>query len=244
MIKKLHIIFFSCLFINLNAQENKLSAFLIDYSFQMPQGILNERFGNNSAIGFSYMLEKTNNIFYGLGVDYMFGGNIKDSMILEMISAENGEIIAADGGFANVLLYERGFNSHAFIGYAFHLKKESKSGIYLSTGLGYLQHKIRIETRNEELPQLSNEYKKGYDRYTNGLSTKTSISYIYISKKGNFQFSLGCEMIYALTKNRRGYLFDQMQYVEDALRKDILIGIRGGILIPIKRKNSGEFHYF
>ena len=242
--RKLFLIFFTICFINLFAQENKLNSFLIDYTFQLPQLDLKESFGSNSAIGISYILEKNNNIFYSIELDYMFGGNIKDSTVLSMISAEDGSIIASDGGFANVLLYQRGFNSHLLIGYAFHLQKNQKSGLYLSTGLGYLEHKIRIETRNEDIPQLTNEYKKGYDKFTNGLSAKTAIDYIYISKKGNFQFFLGSEIIYALTKNRRNYLFDEMKYTENNLRKDILLGFRAGVVIPINRKNSGEFHYF
>ena len=242
--KKLFLIFFSTCFINLFAQENKLNAFFVDYTFQVPQLNLKESFGANSAIGISYILEKNNNIFFGVELDYMFGSNIKDSTVLSMISTENGSIIASDGGFANVLLYQRGFNSHAFIGYAFHLQENQKSGLYISTGLGYLEHKIRIETRNEDLPQLSDEYKKGYDRFTNGLSSKTAIDYIYISKKGNFQFLVGYEIIYAFTKNRRDYLFNEMQYTDKNLRKDMLLGFRAGVIIPINRKNSGEFHYF
>ena len=47
-----------------SAQENRISAFMIDYAFQVPLVDLAERFGNNSSIGVSYFFEKENGIFY------------------------------------------------------------------------------------------------------------------------------------------------------------------------------------
>ena len=242
--RALFILLFSLIITSSFAQDNKLTAFMIDYTHQFPKLGLHERFNSNSAIGVSFIKEKENNVFYGIDAHYMFGNNVKDSMILDVISAESGVIIAGNGDNGDVLLYERGFNTHLIIGYAFHLNKENDNGIYLSGGLGYLQHKIHIDTKNEYIPQLTDEYKSGYDRLTSGVSTKWNADYFYFSKQGNFQFFSGIEMIYAFTKNQRIYLFDKMLPTDDKLRYDILIGIRLGIIIPISRKNKEEFHYF
>ena len=60
--QKIYIALFSIIFLNLNAQENKQSAFSFNYNYQIPIGDLANTFGNSSAIGASYFLEKSNNI--------------------------------------------------------------------------------------------------------------------------------------------------------------------------------------
>lgn len=242
--RTLYLLFISFIITPAFAQNNTLTAFLIDYTHQFPKFGLHERFNSNAAIGIHFIKEKENHFFYGVDAHYMFGDNVKDSMILDGISTENGVIIAGNGNNGNVLLYERGLSTHLIFGYAYHPRKESDNGIYLSGGLGYLQHKIHIETKNEYIPQLTEEYKKGYDRFSSGLSTKWNADYFYFSKKGDVQFFSGVEMIYAFTKNQRNYLFDKMLPTENKLRHDILIGMRLGIIIPISRKNKEEFHYF
>ena len=68
-------------FIYGNAQENKQSAFTFNYSYQVPLGNLSASFGENSTIGSSYFLEKTNNILFGFEANYLFGSNVKESTI-------------------------------------------------------------------------------------------------------------------------------------------------------------------
>ena len=71
---------------------------------------------------------------------------------------KNGPIIEKE--YANIILLQEGFISNAYIGYALHKKENSLNGIYISFGLGILQHRINIETKNQYIPQLSSEYKK------------------------------------------------------------------------------------
>ena len=60
------------------AQKNKQSAFDFGYTHQLPIGNLAERFGDNSAIGFSFMQEQESNIFYGIQGNYLFSNNVKE----------------------------------------------------------------------------------------------------------------------------------------------------------------------
>ena len=64
--KKVIFIFLSSAFLNVNAQENKQSAFTFNYNYQIPTADLANTFGNNSAIGASYFSETANNLFYGI----------------------------------------------------------------------------------------------------------------------------------------------------------------------------------
>ena len=89
----------------------------------------------------------------------MFGSTLKDTNIFNNISTSTGAIIGGDGYYANVNLMQRGWNSLLFGGYAFHSNK-NLSGIYVSQGFGFLEHKIFIDTRNQNIPQLDEEMKK------------------------------------------------------------------------------------
>jgi len=231
-------------FIYANAQENKQSAFAFNYNYQVPLGNLSTTFGDNSAIGISYFLEKTSNIFYGIEANYLFGSNIKDSTIFDNITTSTGAIIGADGHYANVNIMERGFDAYLFAGYAFHFEDNNLSGIYLSQGLGYLQHLIFIDTKNQNVPQLDENMKKGYDRFTNGISGKLSIDYKYYSKKGKFQISVGINYTTAYTKIQRAYNFAENSHYPSGRKWDNLQGFKVEVIIPIRRKNEEKFHYF
>jgi len=226
------------------AQKNKQSAFDFGYTHQLAIGNLAERFGDNSAIGFSFMQEKENNIFYGIQGNYLFSNNVKDTTIFDNITTSTGAIIGADGQYANINLMERGFDAHLFIGYALHFNEQNLSGFYFSGGLGFLQHQIFIDTKSQNVPQLDEDYKKGYDRLTNGISSKWEATYRYYDKGGKFQMYVGLNMTLAYTKIQREYLFDKMEYTPNTKSWDKLAGVKVGIIIPIHRKNEEEFHYY
>ena len=58
---------------------------------------------------------------------------------------------------------------------------------------------------------MSKEYKKGYDRLTNGPAITEGISYLHCGSKRLINFSLGLECTQGFTQNRRDYNFDQMK---------------------------------
>ena len=242
--RSLIILCFTCFCFSTFAQKNKQSALTFGYTHQLPIGDLADRFGDNSSIGFSFFQEKENNLFYGIEGGYLFSNNVRDTTIFDNITTSIGAIIGADGNYSNVNLMERGFDVHVFFGYAYHPKENNLSGLYFSGGMGFLQHKIFIDTKSQNVPQLDEEYKKGYDRLTNGFSTKWETSYKYYSPNGKFQMYAGINMTVAYTKNRRPYLFDKMEYTPNTGSWDNLLGINMGIIIPIHRKNEEEFHYY
>ncbi len=243
-IRNILFLLLSVVFINVTAQENNQSAFTFNYNYQIPTSNLANTFGDNSSIGASYFFETANNLLYGIEGSFMFGNNIKDSTLFDNIATSTGAIIGDDGYYTNVVLMHRGFDAHLFMGYACHFKETNLSGIYISQGFGYLQHQIYINTKNQNIPQLDEEMKKGYDRFSNGFSTKISTDYKYYSKKGKFQASAGINYIMAFTKIIRRYDFANQQYYSSQRKWDQLLGFKFEIIIPINRKNNEEFHYF
>ena len=237
-------ILLSLFFINLKSQENKQSAFTFSYTYQIPISDLANTFGDNSAIGASYFLETSNNLFYGVEGSYMFGNNVKDGTLFNNISTSTGAIIGDDGHYANIVLMQRGLDAHLFMGYAFHFQETNLSGIYISQGFGYLQHQIYINTKSQNIPQLNEGMKKGYDRFSNGFSAKFFADYKYYSKKGKFQASAGINYTMAYTKINRIYDFANQQHYSNKRKLDQLLGFKLQVIIPIQRKNEEEFHYY
>lgn len=229
---------------SLISQEKENNAFLINYSYQIPSGTLSEIFSNNSSIGINYLKKNKSNFFYGLKANYIFGGEIKESTIFNEISTEQGFVIDGNGTYANIILLQEGFSSHLYIGYALKIEEKKPNGFYFSLGLGFLQHRILIDTKNQYIPQLNDNYKKGYDQLTNGLSTQLVIDYMILEEEKRFKLFAGIDYTLAFTKNRRVYDFSDMNYTDKNMRYDLLLGFHVGLIIPINRKNTEEYHYY
>ena len=235
------------IFFNLNSYSQiiKQNAFLFDYKLQIPvDGKIYDLFGPNSSINLSYFIEHSNNLFLGVEGGYMFSSNVKDTTILNLISTQTGAIIGGDGYYANVNLMQRGFNTHLFLGYAIHPDPKNLSGFYFSSGIGYLQYKIFIDTKNQYIPNLNEDYKKGYDQLSGGISTKISFDYKYYSKKSDIQFTIGLNYQMAYTKQQRAYNYNTMQYNDNKLITDKILGTRIGIIVPLNKRNTEEFFYY
>ena len=242
---RLFLTLFLILFINTClAQINKQSAFIIYTNYQIPSGFFAELFENNPSIGTSFFIEKENNFFYGIEANYLFGNNINnESMILNGITNNDGSITASDGYYANINFSRSGFSSNIFAGYAIHLNKTNLSGVYFSFGTGYINQKIQIDTKNENIPQLNEEYKKGYDSANDGIFGKISINYKYYSKKGGIQISTGLFNSFARVKRLNSYLFNENNN-DDSFHFGSTFGFNIGLIIPVSKINQEEFHYY
>ena len=164
-------------------------------------------------------------------------------MILSGITNNDGSITASDGYYANINFSRSGFSSNIFAGYAIHLNKTNLSGVYFSFGTGYINQKIQIDTKNENIPQLNEEYKKGYDSANDGIFGKLSINYKYYSKKGGIQISTGLFNSFARTKRLNSYLFNENNN-DDSFHFGSAFGFNFGLIIPVSKINQEEFHYY
>ena len=133
-----------CFFLTSFAQKNKQSAITFGYTHQLPIGDLADRFGDNSSIGFSFFKEKENNLFYGIEGGYLFSNNVKDTSIFDNITTSTGAIIGAEGAYSNINLMERGFDVHAFVGYAYHPKENNLVGFIFQQEEGFCNIKFLL----------------------------------------------------------------------------------------------------
>ncbi|MEM7104416.1 MAG: hypothetical protein AAF502_14865 [Bacteroidota bacterium] len=224
-------------------EKSKFKAFLVNvgYGFHMPGGDMKDRFGSNSSAGlqieFIYQ-----GYFAGIEGDFLFGGTVKTDVLAPLRTPE-GALIGDDFEFAIPRLSERGFYTGGYVGKVFPvLKNHPRSGLRVSLGLGLLSHKINIADEAGTLVQLQGEYKKGYDRLTNGLATRQFIGYHHFSRNRLINFYAGFEFTQGFTKSRRDFNFDTME-VDTNSRLDAFYGFRIGWTLPIFIGEGDEYFY-
>ena len=230
----------------IGSQDSAFTAGLIyvNYGYEFPGGDLAKRFGNNSAIGPGIAYKTDKNWFFGAGFDYLFGGQVKENNLFRNIQTSEGEIIDQEGTYADVFMYERGYNISFRFGRIFSSKKVNpNSGILATFGGNFLQHKIRIENPNNSAPQIKGDYKKGYDRLTNGWGISEFIGYVYFGEQKIFNFFGGIEMTQAWTKNKRDFNFDTRSK-DNSTRLDMLFGIKIGWIFPFYKRSNQVFYYY
>jgi hypothetical protein len=222
----------------------RTSMFTASYSYQFPGGDLSKRFLSNNSIGGSFLYKTKHNWLIGAEGSFMFRDTIKETEILDSISTSDGAIIDGNGTYADIRLYERGFYTGIKGGKIFPVFGPNKnSGIVVMIGAGLLQHKIRIENTDNTAPQIKGNYKKGYDRLTNGFALSEFVGYMYLGNSRLVSFYAGFELMQAWTKNRRSYNFDLMG-PDNTKRLDMLNGLRIGWIIPLYKRTPDKYYYY
>ena len=243
------ILFFSSLSIALSQSGVKDSIIQfpfigINYGLYEPGGDLKDRFGATSIISGNILYKTKKNFLFGFSGGFMFGNDVKEPGLLDAISTENGQVLGLDGLYADIRIFQRGYHISASVGKIIPLKKPNlNSGFIFLIGPGFIQHKIRIESIGNTVPALRKEYKKGYDRLTNGIELHEFIGYIYFSNRQLINFYCGFEFIQGFTENRRDHNFDDPGKKESN-RIDLLYGFRVGWVLPLYKKKPAAYYLY
>jgi hypothetical protein len=218
--------------------------FSVSYSYQFPLQDMADRFGSNSNVGAAFTLKGKKGWLLGVDASYLFGNDIKEENLMHGILTSNGQIINQHGEYANFVTSERGYFIGFKLGKIIPLHTTSpNSGLYISGTIGFLEHHIRIDNEGNNAPQILDDYKKGYDRLTNGLAAKGFIGYMHIGKSQFANFFGGIEYIHSWTQCRRDYNFDTRE-TDTRKRNDNLFGIRVGWIVPIYRRVPDSYFTF
>lgn len=222
------------------------NAFLFDVGVkrQWPGGDLADRFGKNASLGLDFSYKTKSNWMFTVGGHFIFGKEVYESGILDSLKGPGtGEIIDQNGQFSVIGLDQRGMFWNAMVTKIVPVVKSNRnSGIFISAGGGYLQHRIRIYA-TQSVPQLTDEYKKGYDRLTFGPALCQHIGYRFLDPKKQLNFTVGFEMIEGFTQNRRSYNFDT-RMADTRQRLDLLYGIKISLSVPLYPKKADEEEFF
>ncbi|MFT7614074.1 MAG: hypothetical protein ACI9J3_003056 [Parvicellaceae bacterium] len=215
----------------------------LSYAAQLPFGDLKDRFGINSNVGFTADFKLESNWVIGGSVQFFFGNQVKDLSMLDDMYTIDGQIINQNGTFANVVAFERGWVFTGNIGRVFPvIGPNPNSGILLKLGLGYMQHKVRIDGEQDLIPQFVGDYRKLYDRYTSGFVTTQFIGYVHMGNNRISNFYGGIEISEGFTKGQRTAQAGAPIKLQDN-RIDILAGLRIGWIVPIHRRKPNEFYF-
>jgi len=214
------------------------------YAYFLPSGDFEERFNNANSVGGEIGYKLFSNWHFSISGAYLFSRDVKVNDLLADVINEAGDVIDSEGELVKITYELRGQSYFAKVGRVFNvLAPNQNSGILVTAGAGYFQHKIKIDYRDGDVFQLSEERLKGYDHLSTGFALQQFVGYQYFGNSNLLNFYAGFEFIQAFTKNRRKYNYDTRSF--DTERKsDYLAGFRVGWVIPFRKRRAEEFYYY
>lgn len=213
--------------------------FQIPYSLNSPVGDLSNRFGIHSELGLNLNIEK-GKFHITNSFNYIFGGNVKDSLLFDQIANSQFEIITSENIFGEVLVYQRGFNF--FSGLAYSIWENEYLSLRLQGQIGYLNYRTRIEVTNNDVPQLSKDYVRGYDDMMHGLAFREFVGLYYTGDRSLSNFFLGVQFTHSNTRSVRDYSY--RSFGEYSLQsKDFYWGIQAGWIIKVGNRTTDKYYF-
>lgn len=214
------------------------------YQYSAAGGDLEDRYGNINGVGGAFGYKTKSNWEFEIEGNYLFSRNVKVQGLLDDIINSAGDVTDSDGELVKLIYEQRGLSFYASVGKVLNLLSPNpNSGIFIQAGVGYLQHKIKIDYRDGTVFQLNDEMVKGYDRLHSGIAFRQFIGYQYFGKSNLVNFYAGFEFNQAITYNRRKYNYDSRSY-DTEQKLDLLSGFKVGWIIPFRSRASEEFYYY
>lgn len=216
----------------------------LSYAGQLPGGDLASRFGSSFSLGSAvHHISAGSNILIGIQGQFLFGSEVKED-VLQNLRTEEGFIIGNDRTAADVPLRQRGYYLGIQIGKLWSLSPGNpRSGLHGTLGAGLLRHRIRIqEDPQRAVPQIQDEYAKGYDRLSGGPALYQWLGYQIFSRDGRINAYIGVEALQGFTRGLRDIQFDtRMPHTEK--RMDLLWGLRAGWVLPFYSNRDKTIWY-
>lgn len=230
--------------------------FTVSYAKQWTGSDMASRFGANNNIGGSFAVKTKTNWYFGIKGSFIWGATVKQNNILDNIATRfptyddndnfDGEqilTINSNGNVSEIFLDQRGSSFFAIGGRLFNNFAPNKnSGILVYGGIGTLHHKISIKYQGDDIPQLNDKLKEGYDRLSLGFAVNGFVGYLFMSKNRLLNFYAGFDYTQGWTKSLRKYNYDT-QAPDNKVNNDILYGVRIGWILRLNKRSTQEFYY-
>ncbi len=230
-----------------NAKDSAIATpwVAIHYGLNATEGDLKDRFGALNNLGFMAGYKTTRNWVYGFDGNFIFGPTVKEPNLFGALIDSYGNITDESGEVGAVVVSARGFNVNTMIGKVIPIfSPNNNSGLYVHGGIGYVQYRYRIETQDQVIPSIELKYRKGYDRYTTGLSAHQFLGYAFMANQGIVNFYGGFYINEGFTQNRREVFYDQPDTpVDKGQRLDIQYGFKLGWFIPIYQRKAKDYYF-
>lgn len=215
----------------------------IKYGLDKPFGELNDRFGlfSEVGIGMEYFVANKN-LFITAEADFLFGNDVKEDVIAPLRISNGVSVLGVNGTYARIFLRMRG----SYFGLMFEkliASNEYGRGWRIGLGAGLFSHRVRVQDDSNAVPQVQNEYAKGYDHRTLGPALREKIAYNYVNNARKVFFSVGLEFTQGFTKNIRAINYDSMTS-ENESRLDLSVGLNFKYTLVFRNSSPAETIYY
>lgn len=217
----------------------------LHYGLNSPSGDLKDRFGVLNHIGMMAGYKTQRNWVYGLDGNFMFGPTVKEPNLFAGLVDSYGNVTDESGEVGGIVVSARGFNVNTMVGKVIPIfSPNNNSGLYVHGGVGYVQYRYRIDSQDQVIPSVELKYRKGYDRYTTGVSFHQFLGYAFMANQGIVNFYGGFYINEGLTYNRREIFYDQPDTPPSKdQRLDIQVGFKLGWFIPIYQRKAKDYYF-
>jgi len=217
----------------------------VTYAVQVPMGDMADRFGLAHNIGGAFAYKSKSNWIFSLGGHYIFGDEVANKdLLLDELLTPNNIIIGNTGGPAIINIGQAGYVLDFRVGKILPwLRPNKNSGPIISVGAGFMEHWISYAVENNSVPQLRDDYLKGYDRLTNGMLLNQFIGYHYQGKTRLLNFYGGFEFMQGFMGNRRSYDIPEQRKIDPKLTY-FQFGFRIGWMLPFYKRDQNEYYTF
>ena len=218
---------------------------VVQYGGGFTGGDLADRYGYLNHVGIFAGYKTKKNWVFGLDGMFIFSSSNRIPGVLDDLKDSKGNITDQNGDIAIVRTLPRGFYANGVIGKVLPVfSPNPNSGLYVNFGVGYLLHKLRIETQDHVVPLLELDYRKGYDRLTSGINTSQFIGYALMANDSPINFYAGFYAQQGFTYNQRTINFDSPETpVSTDVRLDLQFGFKVGWMIPVYQRQPKEFYF-
>ncbi len=248
--KILTLIFFCTLALNTrgqNVSKEALDAWLImpTLGFYGSGGELGDRIKRGLDVGLKVEYKTSGNWHFGLGGQYLYSNSVRDEdAVIAPMLTEGGEVFNPTGTYARVAIDLRGVSAMANLGKTTPiLAVNPNSGVDLQISGGYLAYWYNISSGNQNVPQIQDEYEKGYDQLSMGVILRQSIGYQYLSPKKTINLRLSFEVSEIWAENVRGYNYASGEKTSGR-EPSLLYGLRLSWILPIYGSGAGRDEYY
>jgi hypothetical protein len=218
------------------------SALLLNLNFggQLPAADLADRFGFNLMVGPGFDWITESNWIMGIETHLMFGEKVKEDP-LRILRTPEGDIIGRNQQLAMVVLRQRGLYVGTHVGKLVTFGKK-RSGLRLTVGGGMLRHWIRLQDDTQTVPQITGNYRKGYDRLTGGFTTSQFIGWQHLGRLKRSNWCIGLDLSQGFTKSLRDWDYSERKKL-DTNRLDLRFGLRATWTLPFYQRKAEDIEY-
>lgn len=240
--------FFFCTGVSaqVNIADSAASAtiFNISGAYIFKGGDFAEYFANSAAVGGDVQYKFRSHWMISAGARFHFSDRIRqETEIFGGMITETGFILNLNGEYANISFRENGYEITADVSRVFpQWGHNANSGPIISAGVGYVTHYIFIRSNEDNVPNLSDEYAKGYDRLHRGLLTRQFIGYFHAGSNKRLNFTVGFEFMQGFTQNVRKFNYDTRQ-PDTGSKLDLYYGLKLSWFLPLYSSNTQQYYY-